>query len=279
MALFQLPNGDFLHYEVIPNILPENTVFIHGNLASNRWWYPTEQEARKFYKGRSLKGAMILVEFLGCGKSSNPRQAADVNMRVFAKDFIDLLASLKNAWSEFGISEDSKFHLVGHSTGGLIAALMLARQPDLFSRAVLLDPVGAQGVQFDDSMIGAFQAMKNDKALTAQVIGSTIYENNPESDFFKQIVVEDAFHAVQTVGHWVLQALSGLDIRDEVSKVPNEVLVLHGEFDVLLSKEESQKLSQLMSRSTFEIFEGQGHCPNAENPEAFFKKMNTYLFR
>ncbi len=51
-------------------------------------------------------------------------------------------------------------------------------------------------------MISAFEQMKQDKNLTAAVIGFTIQrDNNPESDFFKQVVVEDAFHAVKTVGH------------------------------------------------------------------------------
>ncbi|WP_374077048.1 alpha/beta fold hydrolase [Bdellovibrio bacteriovorus] len=257
-----------INFEIKEGLVPEDVFFIHGNLSSNRWWYPSEEFWKKQAAGKNYKGALIYAEFRGCGKSTAPKDASEVNLHTFADDFISVIKKLNRG----------PMHVVGHSTGGLIAALMMAKEPGLFKKAILLDPVGAQGVTFDRAMISAFEQMKQDKNLTAAVIGSTIHNNNPETDFFKQVVVEDAFHAVKTVGHWVLEALDGLDIRGDMKKVNNEVLVLHGEHDKLLSMDESKALAGLFSRGKFQVIEGQGHCANVESPEKFVNITRGYLF-
>ncbi len=259
-----------IEYEVIPNCLPQTTVFVHGNLASGRWWYPTEEAAKRHYKGQALSGDMILVNFRGCGKSSAPKDVNEVNMRLFAEDFNQLVQSLQK--------KSEKINLVGHSTGGLIVGLMLAQKPELYNKAVMLDPVGPTGVKFDDSMTAAFEQMKVDKNLTGIVLASTIYNCNPESDFFKQVVIEYAYSAVKAVGAWVLQSLDGFDGRPEILTVEHPVLVLHGEHDSLLPVAESKAMSILMKNSRFETIAGQGHCTNVENPEKLVQIMDLFLF-
>ncbi|UOF00144.1 alpha/beta fold hydrolase [Bdellovibrio reynosensis] len=257
-----------INYEIKENVVPEDIFFIHGNLSSNRWWYPAGEVWAAEAKGKDHKGSLIFAEFRGCGKSAAPKDSSEVDLHLFADDFIRVLKSLNK----------TSVHVVGHSTGGLIAALMLAKEPSLFKKAVLLDPVGAQGITFDKSMIAAFEQMKADKNLTAAVIGSTIHNNNPHSLFFNHIIVEDAFHSVKTVGHWVLEALDGLDVREDLKDVGHEVLVLHGEHDKLLPVSDSQNLAKLFSRGSFEIIEGQGHCANVEAPEKLVNIINRYLF-
>lgn len=270
MPLHKVNDGsDFeLNYEIIPGILPENTLFLHGNLASNRWWYPAEKIWTRKAKNRDYKGSMILAEFRGCGKSSAPRGQHEISISTFAQDFISLVNSLCLG----------PMNLVGHSTGGLIAALMLAKAPHLFKKAVLLDPVGATGVTFQETMTAAFEQMKMNKELVATVMAATIHNNDATSDFFRQIVVEDAFHAVQTVGVGVLKALDGLDVREECSKIAHPVLVLHGEHDQLLSRTESRALASLMSNGKFQVIEGHGHCANAESPERFTDLVGSFAF-
>lgn len=256
-----------LSYEVFPGILPENTLFIHGNIASRRWWYPTRDVFQAKLKNQGNKGSMICAEYRGCGLSEPPRPE-DINMHVFADDFISLVRELNLG----------SVNLVGHSAGGLIAALMLSKAPELFKKVVLLDPVGAKGVKFDESMIQAFEQMKKDKDLVAAVIGSTIHQNDAQSTFFKSVVVEDAVLAVKTVGLGVIKALDQLDVTQQCSKIKNSTLVLHGEHDLLLPMQDSKAISELMMNSQFKIIPGQGHCANIENPKLFVELISDFLF-
>jgi len=260
--------GFQLNYEVHPGLVPTTTLFIHGNLASNRWWYPTHELWQTKARGKNYQGSLVYAEFRGCGKSSAPKNESEVDMNRFADDFIQLAKSLNQG----------PINLVGHSTGGLIAGLMLAKAPELFKKAIFLDPVGANGVQFDNSMINAFEQMKVDRDLVGVVMNSTIYENDKESEFFKNIVVEDAFHAVKSVGHLVLKALDGLDSRQSIAKITHPVLVLHGEHDNLLPMQDSKAMAGLIKNAQFRVIDGQGHCANVEAPEKFVGLAQEFLF-
>ncbi len=266
MAIFKTAENINISYQVFPGLVPTTTFFIHGNLASNRWWMPTVEILKT--QNQNLAGNVICAEFRGAGDSSPPKSDDEVTMKNFAHDFVELVRSFKSA----------PVNLVGHSTGGLIAAIMLAEAPELFHKAFLLDPVGAEGVKFDSAMIQAFESMKVDKNLTAAVIGSTIHNNDPENSFFKNIIVEDAFKGVKAVGHLVLKALDGLDVRESLKHVPNSVMVVHGEHDQLLSREASEKLSQLFKKGQFQELEGCGHCANVENPPLFVEKFSRFLY-
>ena len=261
--------------EKIEGAWPRDIVFLHGNLASRRWWYPSLE----LMKAQALKsrftGSAYLLEFKGCGDSPAATKLGDVEMSLWAEEFLEALATLKILKSEIN---SQGIDLVGHSTGGLVAALMMSKRPAYFHKALLLDPVGAKGIKFEPSLIEAFAAMKSNDALTGQVIGSTIQGLNPEASWFRDQVVPDACRAVKSgTGAWVLQALDGVDFSKVIEGCKVPTAVLHGSLDSLLPLEESKSLAKLFSFGVFEEWVGQGHCGNVENPEGFVAQLKKHL--
>ncbi|MEI7972752.1 MAG: alpha/beta hydrolase [Bdellovibrio sp.] len=263
----KMSSGVHISIEVHPNAWVRDIAFVHGNLASRRWWMPSLEYMKSWLPKNGAAGSVFLIEFPGCGLSQAPSSLEQVSMQAWARDFMGFLRQLGKA----------PMDLVGHSTGGLIAALMLGEAPDFFHRGIFLDSVGAKGIRFDSSMHQVFAAMKSSRELTAQVLGSTIHDLSPASTFFEEVLVPDAFLAVQNVGPWVLQALDQLDVRDQMARIQAEVLVLHGEHDNLLPRADSEELARLIPRARFEELKGCGHCGNIENPKLWVQKLVEFL--
>ena len=93
-------------------------VFIHGNLASKDW---IELAAPLFPSGVRVIG----IDWRGCGESDRPPPAADFSNYSMRQHALDMLAALDELQIPF-------CHLATHSTGGIIAARMLLKQPDGF---------------------------------------------------------------------------------------------------------------------------------------------------
>ena len=268
MAYFKTIDGCSIHYEIVENILPTTTVFLHGNLSSNRWWYP----ARDIWASKAshnYAGHMILLEFRGAGKSDCPKSSREVNMDLFAEDFISLIYSL----------DLNKVNLVGHSTGGLIAAIMLGKNQNLFAEAFLLNSVGVEGYSINPKISSKFLNMKTNKKLTANIIGSVILNNDFASDFFNNVIVEDAFiSAKNDVCANVFEALKTINITKLLGTVYNQIYVGHGEFDNLLTIDSSIKLAESFPNGKFIKILNQGHCANIENPVKFVDLVDQCLF-
>ena len=259
-------NGFSMNIEVHAGLLPMDTVFIHGNLASNRWWEPSialwKKDAKPAYEGR-----LIAAEWRGCGKSAAPRSESELDPHLLADDYVQAL-------HQMGVK---KACLVGHSTGGLIGLLALLKAPDLFDRAVFLDPVSAAGVKFEPELLGAFTQMSRDRNMCSLVMSGTIHGVDAKDVFFQKLV-DDAFGVAQEIWHGIPKALSNIDITAELAKITQPVLVLHGEFDTVLPIEESRKMAAALPNGKFEMLTGQGHSTNVESPSLFVQLTNDFLF-
>ena len=134
MAFLQR-DGYVIHYEVHEDLCAEPTLFLHGNLASNRWWLPAVAALkRRRQETGALPGKAILVEWRGCGQSRPLKEGESLSLSELAEDVV-ALASLC----------DGAANLVSHSTGGLIALAAMAARPPLFRRALLAGRCPPQG--------------------------------------------------------------------------------------------------------------------------------------
>lgn len=262
--------GFRMHYEVHRGMAPVDTLFVHGNLGSNRWWEPLLKSwERQFAAGDSPRqpGALIFAEWRGCGKSSGPQSESDLEFPVLALDYVELLQSL-------GIQ---RANIVGHSTGGLIALHALKLVPGLFGRAVLLDPVSAQGVAVSPTIVTRFIQMNRDRALLGKSLARAIRGCDTSTPFFSGLV-DDALAAHPLAWVGLLRKFSLIDFRPSLREIPQPTLVLHGEHDRMLPIEGSIEIANGLPEGRFELLPGQGHSCHVENPERFARLTQHFLY-
>ncbi len=258
---------NFIHFEILRNVLPKTTVFIHGNLSSNRWWYPSLDFA-KLKTHPNQMGDVILAEIRGCGKSSSVEESEHITIESLAEEFKSFLQSLNL----------KSLNLVGHSTGGSIAMVLATQLIDLLDGVVLLDPVGVRGRRFEPPVMKAFEAMRTDKDLVADVMKATIRAPNINARFFSNVVVVDAFRAAQNIGYKIAKAFGEFNMEGRLGSIQSRVLILHGEDDQILPRKDSIELAELIPGARCEILAGKGHCPNLEDPALFWTQTMGFLF-
>lgn len=254
-----------LYWESHSGLAKSDTLFIHGNLASTAWWGPTLEEWTR--TGSLGPASLHLADWRGCGRNEAWTEGT-FTLQDLARDFL-------HAMDERGLK---KLDLVGHSLGGLIALQMMILEPARFGRVALLDPVGAEGVVFDESMYEAFRQMAASKALTTTVIFSTIEGGGdrlgPE---LRARIADDAFKAVGGIGTSVLEILKSVRLTEDARVVDVPTLILHGERDQVIPIADSEALARALPQARLERLSAVGHCWNVEDPAAFTKRLKEWF--
>jgi len=251
-------------------------VFIHGNLASKDW---IELAAPLFPIGLRVIG----IDWRGCGDSDRPK--ADVgysnySMRQHAEDMLAALDAL-----------DIKFcHLATHSTGGIIAARMLLKQPMRFGRVFALDPVTPLGMLFNAEQIALFRAMMASKELTRAVMAtaasSLFVPDSLAQNMVPQFrdglgktqalferILEQAFGVSE--GIWIGTPINLTREREsrELERCMPEIrhphLVLWGERDGWIPPADLRAMASTMPDCRLVVVPGIGHSMNLELPTLY----------
>ena len=260
------------HVEIRKNTAPRDILFVHGNLASKHWWYPVLEIAEARFKKigtgvGSNRGSMVIPEIRGCGRSENPTPGS-LKLEDIVQDFISVTEKndLKNVL------------LVGHSAGGLISALLLARRPDLFAGALLVSPVGPTGLKNVPADIGdKYKMMTDSRDVATQIIGLTIYGNDASKEFFKTTIMDDSMSALKNSGVDLVKAMINIDYTEEISKVKQPVILFYGNHDWVLDEASCTDYQKLMVHSKFIKLPDNGHCLNYENPERLLEEIIEFL--
>lgn len=257
-----------MNVEIEAGVLPRDTVFVHGNLGSFRWWEPSRQELQ-LRKSKNELGRMVMTEWRGCGQTDAPASTSDLRMDKLARDHIELVKNLNL----------DRPALVGHSTGGAIVLEMALQEPKLFSHVVLLDPIAADGVDFTPEMLGGFELMRKDRGICQMVMATTIYGVDTASPQF-QGIVDDAFSVAPLIWTDIPKVLSRgeFDITARLAQFELPVTLIHGVEDVVLPIEGSRRMAELLPNCRLIEIPGQGHSLNVENPKKFIDLLlGTFL--
>ena len=238
-------------------------LLVHGSGPGVSAWANWRLVIPELSKNRRV----IAPDMVGFGYTDRP-EGIELNMKTWVKQAVDFLDAL-------GLD---KVDIVGNSFGGALAIAMAIEHPKRVRKLVLM---GAMGVNFEispglDAVWGYTPSVENmkkmldlfvyDKSIATDDLAKMRYEASIEPGF------QESFSAMFPVPRqeWVdFMAYSD----DEISKIKNSTLIVHGREDQVIPVSNSYKLINLIDDAQLHIF---GHCGHWTQIEQA-KKFNTLV--
>lgn len=261
---FSQPDGVRTHFDVWDLNLPRDIYFLHGNLASNRWWHPLFAHLPI----GTGKGRAIAVEWRGCGLSDAPRNETELHPQALGNDLLRLIAHLS--------PKDSPVDVVGHSTGGIISACAASEHREAMAHLVLIDSVGPRGVQFEPEFLKTIDAMRTHRDICASGLLGTVYGVDTKTSFYDRLV-DDAMRMAKPNWRGVVGQLNGVNFEKEFRSIKAQTSILHGEFDFICPRQGAELYRELIPNAALEILPGRGHCPIVEDPALVATHLKAFL--
>jgi pimeloyl-ACP methyl ester carboxylesterase len=266
--LIVLPNGQSLAYIDRGERAGPAVVLIHGYTDNARDWVPLLPYLSKHYR-------LILVDIRGHGKSSKPECC--YTRLDFAYDIKLLLDSL-------GVR---KADIVGHSLGSIIAQTFAEYWPERTAHVVLISSTGGlppdrpkKPPQFDF----AAEIRKLKEPIDPDSPFMIAWWDSPtpvDPDFIRRQRIDAAAIPLRV---WIAvldQALPAGntygDLQSTLPRLKAPALLIWGGKDPIMEEEVRQSLRDALPHAQVKIFDGLGHNPFWEDPQAVAKVVNAFL--
>lgn len=249
-----LVNGVNLYYEIAGS--GEKTLlFIHGNVASKRWWDFIWPKLAESY-------TVVRMDLRGGGQSDKPGQGYTVPQ--YSEDLRALIKEL----------DLQNVITVGHSMGGSISMDMAVREPEVVKGMILINSAPAEGIVTPEERKPLIEMMIQDRNLMKMSLAAVV-PTAAQGGFFESLV-DDAMLAGQTViSNYT--SLGDADYRTELASLQIPTLIVFGLQDSLISLEMMQRTHEAIPGSCLVQYEGIGHSPNVEAPERLISDIVGFV--
>ena len=200
-------------------------------------------------------------------------------LRGCFRDFLDIkiVKPFKNDIIELFEKEKEKLIVLGWSLGGMVVI-------DLFKR--IKDKIA--GIVFVNTCYKFIRSKKNERDLKALVLGikkdaeftikrfiqSVLYPFTLDSTANKDFITKD-YNKDELL--WGLDFLREKNLEDNLQIIDVPVLIVHGEKDIIIDKENSKELRERLKHSKLVIFGDQGHGIPLICPERLAEEVKVWI--
>jgi pimeloyl-ACP methyl ester carboxylesterase len=232
---------------------------VHGFLGGSAQW---DGQVAALSDTRDV----ITIDLPGFGK--NAELPAVNSIAGFADFVIDELTA----------SGVDRFHLLGHSMGGMIVQEVAHRIPDRIAKLILY-ATGAVGVlpgRFETIAESKSRAQTDGAGVTARRIAATWFlngANDPAYDGCAAIAEQAGIDAI-LAGLDAMQEWSG---DDALSSIKPETLVIWGDRDRTYRWPQIERLWTAIPHTNLSVFPNCAHAVHLENPNGFNDVLSNYL--
>lgn len=243
-------------------------LFAHGFGCDQNMWRFVAPAFENDYR-------VVLFDYVGSGQSELAAYDPDRydTLEGYAQDILDVVHALD--------LRDIVF--VGHSVSSMIGVLAANREPDRFSRLVLIGPspryinetpyVGG----FDRSDIdGLLEMMDKNFIGWANFLAPAIMKN-PEHPELGEELTASFCSTDPVIARRFAQATFYADNRADLAAVRVPSLILQCSDDMVAPHEVGDYMHQHLADSTLRTMKATGHCPHMSHPAETIELIKEYL--
>lgn len=218
---------------------------------------------------------IVLFDHVGSGQSDLGAydRARYSSLQGYADDVLEIC-------HELGL-ENTVF--VGHSVSAIIGVLAAIKEPDCFSKLVLIGP--SPRYINDEGYVGGFSREDIDELLEFQqsnYLGwsstlAPVIMGNPEHPELGQELTNSFCRTNPDIAKQFAAVTFLSDNRVDLCRVTPPSLILQCREDVIAPIEVGEYVHAHMPDSRLVLLDATGHCPHLSAPEETIRAMRSYL--
>ncbi len=243
-------------------------LFLHGFGCDQNMWRFISPAFLDDYR-------LVLLDHAGCGASDvsvyDPERHTSLD--AYADDVLAVCAAL----------DLHDVILVGHSVSAMIAVLAANREPERFSRMILIGP-SARYID-DGEYVGGFaradiegllETMDRNYIGWANFLAPSIMQN-PERPELGEELSASFCSTDPVVARGFARTTFFADNRADLPLVKVPSLILQCSDDIIAPLSVGEYLRRELPGSTLRVMKATGHCPHMSAPEETIALMQDYL--
>jgi len=234
-------------------------VFVHGYLGSSVMWRPQIDFFKHYFR-------VITLDLPGFGKSNKAK--AHNSIQSISDLILDCLEEKKI----------KKFHLLGHSMGGMIAQEMVKKKTDNISKLICYStgPIGEMPGRFETIDESREKLKKKGLKDMARNIVKTWFVKGEDAKYF-DICIQAGEQASIEAADNSLVAFKKWNGVDNLINIKNETLIIWGDKDKSYNLEQAKSLEKNISNSSLVVFNECAHNVHLEKIEEFNKTVLNFI--
>ena len=234
-------------------------VLVHGFLGSSTMWKPQIDFLKDHFR-------VITPDLPGFGKSKN----------VKPHNSIQSMSNLILGCLEK--KKVSKFHLLGHSMGGMIVQEMAIKKGDKISKLICYStgPIGEMPGRFETVDESRENLKKNGLKTMARNVAKTWFVKGEEAKYF-DVCIEAGTQTSMEAAESSLAAFKKWNGVDNLKSIKNETLIIWGDKDKSYNLSQAKILEKNISNSSLVIFDGCAHNVHLEKIEEFNRTVLNFI--
>lgn len=243
-------------------------LFAHGYGCDQQMWRYITPAFEQDYK-------IVLFDHVGFGKADTSGYSKEryASLQAYADDMLKICAAL----------ELQEVIFVGHSVSAMIGVLAAIREPNRFSRLMLVSP--SPRYIDDGDYIGGFSQADMERlleTLDSDYLGwahtlAPVIMANPDRPELSLELTQSFCRSNEEVAKDFARITFLSDNRRDVAKVTIPTLILQCSDDSIAPLPVGHYLHRQMPGSQLQILEATGHCPNLSAPEETIAAMKRFL--